>query len=819
MSVVNLVMALVGLLLIAVVVLAMCKRFKVPFTVALVVVGIVIANLAKLGPEQLAFLANIHISPQFILFVCLPTLIFESAIKLDPRQLRQNLLPILTLAIPGLLLSTFIIGTIVTLLSPIPFTAALLLGAILSATDPVAVISLFNQLGAPKRLTVLVEGESLFNDATAIVTAKILLVIVLAGVFSGDHISHGFLHFIEEFFGGIIVGWLLAIIVGYILGFVERDPFIEISLITILAYASFLVADQLFHVSGVMATLTAGLVMGTWGRAKISASILDYLKHYWEFLAYIANVLIFLLVGLSVNLGELTASWSILLIVIVAMLLSRAVVVFGLVPLLDKFPNTDSISMAYKIIMFWGGLRGAIALAIVLSLGNFEYADLFIVLVTGAVLFTLLVKGLTIDKVVHYLKLDRPPLADRLSKSEGMLAATRQAMKRIPELQAGGLFSARIATRLEQRWRHQSDVINKKMELLRSRELNQDEEKKILFLQCLSAMKMLFFNMFCKGHLSERAYHHSNDYVERLLDKLRYFGMVSLEKSNIVDNKFTVLLSYFSRVPMVKKIPEWLQEKKLVNSYEELWSLHQGCVHVLKNLDSLAEAQSVHPEVDKKVRNYFQVWRDQLQQQLDAIAEQFPEFVNAMQERLAERLMLHAQLDAVESQAKSGAIPLGVAETMCDEILRNLRKFRQKVPAELAIDPLELLGKIPFFKDVPQEEFRKIQALLKPHLYTASDYVIREGETGKSLYLIMRGVVRVTKKMEGEEKDVATLIAGDFFGEMALLHDEHRSASCRAVTPCAIYELKRESFDKISQLCPAIISALRKADEERRRAL
>ncbi|MCB1828505.1 MAG: cation:proton antiporter, partial [Coxiellaceae bacterium] len=359
------------------------------------------------------------------------------AFSLNPRQLRRNLSPILALAIPGLLLSTGLIGLIVYWLTPIDLAAALLLGAILSATDPIAVIALFKTLGAPKRLTVLVEGESLFNDATSIVTAKLLFTVVIAGVLTTHDITHGVIDFFFEFFGGVLVGWIIALAIGFILGLVESDPEIEISLTTILAYATFLVAQNMFHVSGVMATVAAGLTLSGWGRAKISPSVHSYMEYFWQFLAYIANALIFLLVGLSVNMQSVFDSLGILFVVIIAMFVSRAVITYGLIPILGRFPGAIPISKEYQTAIFWGGLRGAIALAIVLSLQDFPYKELFTALVTGAVLFTLLVNGLTMERLMKWLRLDIPPLSDRLAREEGQLSATKHALAGIPELQQG----------------------------------------------------------------------------------------------------------------------------------------------------------------------------------------------------------------------------------------------------------------------------------------------------------------------------------------------------------------------------------------------
>lgn len=296
-NVADLVVGVVVLLLIAAIVLTVTKRIRLPFTVMLVIVGVVIARLGSEYEGVFGPLVDHKIFPDLIIFVFLPTLIFESAYNLDVRQLRHNLGAVLMLAVPGFLISTLLIGLIVGLAAGIPLKLALLLGAILSATDPVAVIALFKELGAPQRLTILVEGESLFNDATAMVVSRVLLVIA-ASTISPNIVADGVLDFFILFGGGLLVGWGLGLLTGFALGLLESESFAEITLTTILAYLSFLLAEHVLHVSGIMATLGAGLTLGGWGRMKVSPSVRSYLDNFWEYMAFIANALIFLLMGL-----------------------------------------------------------------------------------------------------------------------------------------------------------------------------------------------------------------------------------------------------------------------------------------------------------------------------------------------------------------------------------------------------------------------------------------------------------------------------------------------------------------------------------------
>ena len=218
-------------------------RITIPFTVGLVVTGMALAQIARFGGEIFAPLGNLRISSDVAFFVLLPTLIFEAAFKLDARALRENMVGVLLLAVPGLIVSTGLIAGVMVLATPLGWVEALLLGSILSATEPVPVISLLRRLGAPKRLTMLMEGESLFNDATAIVLARILTGILLIGVVAnGTTVFQGALEFFVVFLGGILLGWASAVLVGMILGRVDGDTFIEVTLTTVLAYVSFLVA-------------------------------------------------------------------------------------------------------------------------------------------------------------------------------------------------------------------------------------------------------------------------------------------------------------------------------------------------------------------------------------------------------------------------------------------------------------------------------------------------------------------------------------------------------------------------------------------------
>lgn len=810
-----------GLLLVAVAVLALVKRVKVPYTVALVVVGVLISQLGDAGPAFLTPLLDMELPPAAVFFVFLPTLVFESAFNLDVRDLRENIWPVLILAVPGLLLSTFLIALVMVLATGMSWPVALLLGSILSATDPVAVIALFKQLGAPKRLTVLVEGESLFNDATAIVVSNTILMVMLAGTVTTQTLLISAGEFFLVFFGGILVGWAAAVLAGIVLGRVEADAFMEITLTTILAYFSFMLAEEALHVSGVMATVAAGVVIGGWGKTKISPSVAGYLEHFWEYLAGVANALVFLMMGLRVDLGALGESIVPLVWVLIGMLLSRALIIYGLVPFIGKLPGSDPIDRRYQTVMFWGGLRGGIALAIALSLPEFPGREGVAALTMGAVLFTLLVPGLTVERIVKRLGLDIPPLSDRLARVEGLLSAKRRTLQQIPELQKGGLFSPRIADSIRDQVRKDLDELRRELEALRSRELDLQEERRLLYLRCFAEEKTGYYGMFSRGHLSEAAYRDLTHSIELQTEAIRHEGRLPEytlhpPSGERIEN---IIFRVVDRILGFAGLAEQLRAGRTARDYEVAWGRSRGSEQVLDDLDDLAAQESSRPDVVDEVRAYYEYWHANARSRLDLTAEQFPEFVGATQERLAERLVLHAEREAIEEKARSGTIPEGVAETMLDDMAEELRELRASQVSQLKVDPRELLRKVPFFRDTPEDEFEQVASRLRRRTAPAGEAIIRQGERGSSLFLVARGVIRVTVEEDGKRQDVATLMAGDFFGEMALLHSAPRAATCRAVTPCALYELRKADLDTVRDACPAIQQALEQADQERRAEL
>ena len=808
--------AIAALLLVAAAILALTKKLKLPFTVILVIVGISLALLSDYFPASFGILQQVEISPDLILYVFLPTLIFESAFNLDARQLRHNLAPVLMLAVPGLLLSTFLIGFIVNWATQIPLSAALLLGAILSATDPVAVVSLFKKLGAPQRLTTLVEGESLFNDATAIVIARILITVVIAGTVSFDTVVQGAVDIFILFVGGFLVGWLLGLLTGYLLGLVESDPYIEITLTTILAYVSFLIAEELLHVSGVMATVGAGLVLGGWGRIKISPSVRTYLEHFWEYMAFVANALIFLMVGLTVELSAVWNSFDLLIWVILAMLVARAVIIYGLMPLIGKLPSAEAVSLPFKHVMFWGGLRGAIALAIVLSLPEFEYRDTFVALVMGAVVFTLVIQGLSIQSLVKWLKLNQSSTSERLVQIEVSIDGKLEAKQRVQSMAGTGVFSNKVTQRLRDECESQICSLKDQFESISKKELTAEQELNSLYLRTLAEERNKYIEMFNQGHISEGALREQTLVLTMQMDTIRYHGRFEKIHSHKLKRSIEhFIYDTLVKVPLISRVIERMKLNRIGRDYENLWAHYVASTHVLECIDHLNEIESIRPEVVNLVKGKYQKWHHQAATQLDLYAEQFPEFVAAAQERMCRRLAINAEDEHTKLQADHGTLTGSLAEEIHSDLLQRLHELRGLEVAKLIVKPESLLRQSNIFSSLPETELGKISQHLVHCVFNKGDTIIHQGDIGNSLFMLAHGVVRISHEENGKRKKVATLMSGDIFGEMALLEGQPRNASAQAITHCTLYELKRSELENILQEHPDIHEKLTLIDRRR----
>jgi monovalent cation:H+ antiporter, CPA1 family len=390
------------------------RRIRFPYTIGLVIVGAVLA-VAKNHLDFLEPMRHIRLTPEVVLYLFIPTLVFPASVRLDLPLLKQNVYLILLLALPGLVVSTLIVGGIVGAMTALAWSTAMLFGALISATDPVAVIALFEELKVSGRLSVVVEGESLFNDAAAMV----LFASILSAINSDTHgpvlLAQGVVSFVWVSLGGLGVGAVAAALYAALVRFAEDDPLIEIALSMVLAYTAFAVADHYLGVSGILAVVAAGLVVRRLrsGHFENATKAQPYLRHYWSYAEFVANSFIFVSLGVGADtfLNRLRDAslmdMRYIVYAVVAVIVARLVVVYGFAAVFNRCTSAERIDWRNQTIIFWGGgMRGALPLVMVLSLpASFAQRQLVLDMTAGVVLFTLLVAGTTVGRLLRAVRL------------------------------------------------------------------------------------------------------------------------------------------------------------------------------------------------------------------------------------------------------------------------------------------------------------------------------------------------------------------------------------------------------------------------------
>ncbi|CAN5861616.1 hypothetical protein BH24DEI2_BH24DEI2_24110 [soil metagenome] len=412
----------------------LAKRVRLPLTVVLAVVGF--------GAG--AFLHNPlqgEVFKEVVVFLFLPVLVFEAALGLSTRAFFNNLLPILVLAVPALIVSACVVGAALVVGLGVPVAAAGVFGVLISATDPVAVVAVFRKLRVPRRPLNLIEGESLLNDGVAIVLVNIFPAAALGGRVS---VGEGVLDFLLVFFGGTAVGVGVGGVAAFVLPWLEKLPAAALSVAV--AYGGFVLADEVFGFSGIMATLTAGLVLSAAAPVRASAEVRIGWTELWEALGYVANALLFLIIGLAIEPALLLRYGGAIALAVAAVLVARALGVVPLVWVLERLGYIPPVGWRNEAVLVWGGLRGGVALALALALPEtLPQRDLFIAMTGGVVLTTLLLNATTISALVHRLGLDEPSRADRFLAGGARLAGISAAREQLSSL---GLDDPTVTTQL-----------------------------------------------------------------------------------------------------------------------------------------------------------------------------------------------------------------------------------------------------------------------------------------------------------------------------------------------------------------------------------
>jgi CPA1 family monovalent cation:H+ antiporter len=377
-------------------------RLRLQYTVVMVVVGFAVSAIPLGG-------SVIEVSPELVVTLLLPGLVFEAAYRLDGHELRRSFGGVTLLAVPGVLVCAAVVAVVLHLAAGLALEEAFVVGAIVSATDPVAVVATMRQLRAPSRLVTLIDAESLFNDGTAV----LIYAIALSGLSGQISLASGVVSFVVGVVLSVAIGAVIGLVIAWLAGRTE-DHLIELMLTLVAAYGTYVAADVV-HQSGIIAVVVAGIVIGTYRHETLfTARAREAIDTVWEFLAFVLTGIAFLLIGIAISLESLANALTYIAWGVIAVLVGRALATYGLLggssALGHRLGLGPRIPLSWLHVINWTGLRGAVAMALALSLpSDIENRALLQGTIFGIVLFTVLVQGTTAARVVRWAGIHPDP--------------------------------------------------------------------------------------------------------------------------------------------------------------------------------------------------------------------------------------------------------------------------------------------------------------------------------------------------------------------------------------------------------------------------
>jgi CPA1 family monovalent cation:H+ antiporter len=528
------------------------------------------------------------------------------------------------------------------------------------------------------------EGESVFNDATAIVTFQIILAVIATGILDGETMTGGVIDFFVVFFDGLLVGMAFGWVLVQAIPLIGNQPLVHVSLTLVAAYGAFIVADHFLHASGIMAVLSAGLTIGYYGPTLYKQKARQYLEMFWEDAAFVANSLIFLMLGLSekIFLAHTNSNPKGLLypvlIAVAVVLVVRFVVVYSLVPALNRLPAARPIDGRYSLILSWGGLRGAVAIALAMSLPkHFPYRWQIIDFAFGVTLFMLLFNGSTMSWLIRRLGLNKPSLAAEYMRVHAEVEAARNAIERLGRIRPVILMSDELREQILAPQREALEKANTRREELRARLAgNPEKRRKLLWVQAFAVQRGSYLKRHADGLLSRRA--------QQILEWDLKNKHIGVDHEHVVDDQrlpsdrrlgLGVMRLLQQILPGIPPLATW-QSRHFQAVTEEATAVIAATRAVRSELSRLAEYSAADPEDVALCEAYYTHLEEMCQGRLDMLAESPEGSIDTTRERMVNHLVLDAKLKTISEFEQTGALPEDQSRTLRDQ-------FEEEHPAEV----------------------------------------------------------------------------------------------------------------------------------------
>ena len=779
-------------------------RLRLPPTVVLALFGITLATLATTLAnlplnERITDLAravtDFPIRSQLFLYVFLPTLIFQVALSVDLRRMLDDWVPILFLAVVAVVMSTVAVGWALYPFAGLSLMACLMLGAIVSTTDPSAVVSIFRGLPAPQRLARIVEGESLLNDAAAIALFGLFFAFVAFGIPNPNPWDVAF-QFPWLIAGGAAIGWLGGRLTSTGMARLSAHPLGQVSISVALPFLVYVLAENVLGASGVIAVVAAGLSLNYLTPGKISPGAQETLRETWDLLGYWAGGLIFVLAALLIPdlLGDATLfDLFLVAVTIVAALVSRAAILFGVLPLLARLGASPRIERRYRVAILWGGLRGAVTLALALVITESirippDIKRTVGIVATGFTLFTLVVQGVTLRPLIRRLGLDRLSPLDTALAAQVVAVALQSGRETVTETARDLGLTREIMRDEAKSFAHRIDSA---VDAADEGADIPDRDRITLGLVALSGRERdLIAEGVRDGVLGGAMASRMIADADRLIEATRTGGrlgyLTTARAANAAGPAPRLALWLHNRVgfsmPLAARTAD--QFDHLLALRPILRELHEFIDTRIRRIHGKRVADLLHDLLDRRV--------DDVEQQLEGLRLQFPGYAEELERRLIRSMIVAQEEREYAALVEDGLIGPELRLALDDAIQQQRAQAARRPRLDLDVQRDALVAEFPLFAEMAPERLAALTRVMKTMYAAPGKVLLGRDEIPRKVWFIASGAVEQVRAGQ-----ITRLGRGEMFGHLRLLRRTPRRGQTTAITACTLLTLDEAQFTRL----------------------
>ncbi|MFV0243741.1 MAG: cation:proton antiporter [Qingshengfaniella sp.] len=800
----------------------LADRLGLPYSVILAMIGILLGGGAiffwrteltdALNPMAAAIL-NLPIRSNVFLYVFLPTLIFQVTLGINLRRMMDDWVPIIVLAVLAVVAATLAVGVALSWASALPLTACLLVGAIVSTTDPSAVVGIFRSLSAPRRLSRIIEGESLLNDAAAIALFGLFLSFVMLGV-PNPELGAALGQFPQLVAGGALTGWVAGRIAVWMMGRFARYELAQISISVGLPYLAYIGSEQIAGASGVIAVVAAGITLNLAGPGRLPPAAWSNLRDVWDLLAHWAGALIFILAALFIPRLLEDLRWTdlaLIAVVVVAAIVARAVILFGLLPLLTALRLSPVVERPYRIAILWGGLRGAVTLALALAVTESLWVPVEIkrvvgILATGFTLFTLMVQGTTLRWVIGRLGLDRLSPLDQALSNQVIAVSLQTVREDVATATENYELTREIvrseAKRFAERLDRAVQAAEDSVEIL-------DRDRVTLGLIVLAgAERETILEQIRERMISLRLSDRLVADADRLIEATRSGGRTGYQRAARASlgygSDFQAALFLHNRLRISGPLARLTANHfELLLSHQLILSDMGGFIDGrIRRIHGRRVADLLHELLNRRV--------EAVETALDGLRLQYPGYAEELERRFIRRTALRLEEREYATMREDGLIGAELYMSLTRDIATRRLAEEDRPKLDLEVQRAELVRQFPLFADLNEGALKRLSRSLVTRYASPGERLLRKDSPARSVYFIASGAVELETGGQSWR-----LGRGEMFGQIAILMHHPRRTEARAIAPSTLLVLNEARFRKLLKRSPTLQDAVRDSAQKR----